>query len=158
MLDISCSESREWAISSFIGIISRLGFKGIVEDYFFQLMPLAGPLDRTYFSSNPFYGYAPPFLSGAGSGKAPVSGFDQASGSRANIPLNDSDSIRQENLRLRLLDEQRGSSSKPNLEDIIIKKDNALLSSAKEKLDYLASYNKKTINALVLRQTHRIMV
>jgi hypothetical protein len=143
MLDISCSESREWAISSFSGIISRLGFKGIVEDYLFQLMPLAGPLDRTYFLSNPFSGYAPPFVSGAGSGKAPVSGYGQTSGSGTNIPLDDSEAIRQEKVRKRILEEQKASSSKPNLEDIRIKEDNSLISSAKEKLDVLAAYNKR---------------
>lgn len=71
MLDISHSVNKEWAISSFTGIISRLGFKGIAEDYFFQHIPLAGPLGRNNVHTmniNDLLNPTPPSNSGGNTG------------------------------------------------------------------------------------------
>jgi hypothetical protein len=41
-------------MSSFVGIIFRLGFKGIIEDYLFQPITLSGYSGDTYYMSKPF--------------------------------------------------------------------------------------------------------
>ena len=98
-------------------------------------MTLPGSSHHTYHMSKPFRDILPKPSFEDGFSKAPTSG----SGSNVSTTIPDSETIRREKLRLRMLEEQ-ASSSKTKTGGVIIEQ-GSVISSARDKLRILGEHN-----------------
>jgi len=85
MFDIPCSNSIEWLICGFVGIISRLGIKGLMEAY---LENLISKILDWYNDSVIYHAYGSDSASGSGTKTGSASGSGTNTGSASGSGTN----------------------------------------------------------------------